>query len=173
MYRQRKVAVVIPAYNVGKHVEGVIKDIPEFVDDIIVVEDASTDETADVLRAVQDPRLTVLHHSVNQGVGAAMVTGFRVALERDAEVVVKLDGDGQMDPHYLPALLDPILLEGHAYAKGNRFLDEEELDDNRRIGFYKILDRYDVVLTLYVQTAVHVAHFARDDVFSASSQQVG
>lgn len=127
MYRQRKVAVVIPAYNVARHVEGVIKDIPEFVDDIIVVDDASTDATADVLHTVQDSRLTVLHHSVNQGVGAAMATGFRVALERGAQVVVKLDGDGQMDPHYIPALLDPILLDGHAYAKGNRFLNEEEL----------------------------------------------
>ncbi len=128
MYLQRKVAVVIPAYNVARYVERVIKGIPEFVDDIIVVEDAATDDTAEILQGIQDPKVTVVHHAMNQGVGGAMVTGYKLALQRGAAVVVKIDGDGQMDPHYLPALLDPILQEGFAYAKGNRFLDGEELN---------------------------------------------
>jgi glycosyltransferase involved in cell wall biosynthesis len=66
--------------------------------------------------------VTVAEHQVNRGIGAAMVTGFRLALQRGANVVVKMDGDGQMDPQHLPSLLDPIVTEGYAYAKGNRFL---------------------------------------------------
>lgn len=127
MYRGRKIAVVIPAYNVASHLEAVIKGIPEFVDDIVVVDDASADETARILHTTQDPRVTPIHHSVNLGVGAAMVTGFKTALARGAQVVVKMDGDGQMDPDYLPALLDPIIVDNYGYTKGNRFLDEEQL----------------------------------------------
>lgn len=127
MYRQQRVAVVIPAYNVAKHVERVIKGMPEFVDDIIVVDDASLDRTAEVLDGVEDSRVTVLRHAVNQGVGGAMVTGYKFALGRGAAVVVKMDGDGQMDPWYLAELLDAILVDGYAYAKGNRFLNGEEL----------------------------------------------
>lgn len=127
MYRGRKIAVVIPAYNVAKYLELVIKGIPEFVDDIIVVDDASTDETARVLQTTQDPRVTPIHHSVNLGVGGATVTGFKTALARGAQLVVKIDGDGQMDPHYLPSLMDPIISDNYGYTKGNRFLDGEQL----------------------------------------------
>jgi glycosyltransferase involved in cell wall biosynthesis len=129
MYGGRRVAVVIPAFNVAQQIAGVVKGIPDFVDDIIVVEDAATDDTADVIREVHEPRLTIVHHSVNQGVGGAMVTGFRLAMDRGADVVVKMDGDGQMDPALLPALLDPIVLDGYAYTKGNRFLREDRLRD--------------------------------------------
>lgn len=120
----KRVAVVVPAYNVAPHIAGVIQGIPEFIDNIFVVEDAGTDETAQVVRGLSDPRLTMVQHAENQGVGAAMVTGFRLALDRGADVVVKMDGDGQMDPGFLPSLLNPVVLEGYAYAKGNRFLWE-------------------------------------------------
>lgn len=129
MYEGRTVAVVIPAYNVAGQIERVVKGIPEFVDQVIVVDDASTDETAEVLAGLHDPRLVMASHGVNQGVGAAMVTGFRLALQRKADVVVKMDGDDQMDPEFIPALLDPIVLEGYGYAKGNRFLCQEQLAD--------------------------------------------
>ena len=80
MYREKKTAVVIPAYNVARHLELVIKGIPDFVDDIIVVNDASTDETAAILDTIQDSRVKPIHHMTNQGVGAAMVSGFKLAL---------------------------------------------------------------------------------------------
>jgi len=133
MYRGKRVAVVIPAFNVAAHIAGVVQGIPEFIDDIIVVEDAGTDETAKVVRGLSDPRLTMVQHTANQGVGGAMVTGFGLALDRGADVVVKMDGDGQMDPGLLPSLLNPIVLEGCAYTKGNRFLWEERLRDMPKI----------------------------------------
>jgi len=127
MYKDRRIAVVIPAFNVARHIADVVKAVPDFIDVVIVVEDAATDETARVVRGLEDPRLTVVHHTVNQGVGAAMTTGFRTAFDRGVDIVVKMDGDGQMDPQFLPALLDPIVLDGYAYSKGNRFLWEDRL----------------------------------------------
>jgi glycosyltransferase involved in cell wall biosynthesis len=127
MYEGRMIVVTVPAYNVAAHIAQVIKGIPDFVDRIIAIDDGSTDETAGVLAGTQDPRLRLKSHAVNQGVGGVMITGFRAALAEGADVVVKMDGDGQMDPAELPALLDPIVKEGYAYAKGNRFLSEERL----------------------------------------------
>lgn len=129
VYQGRKVAVVIPAYNVANSIASVVEGIPEFVDQIIVVNDASSDRTADAILAIKSPRLTVIQHLVNQGVGGAMVTGFRAALESGAELIVKMDGDGQMDPHFVPALLDPLVTGDCGYAKGNRFLSNDELRD--------------------------------------------
>jgi len=133
MYQGRKVAVVIPAYNVAQHIVGVIQGIPEFVDYIIVVVDAGTDATGRLVKDLDQPGLSVVQHAANQGVGGAMVTGFRMALDRGADIIVKMDGDGQMDPIYLPALLDPIVLESYSYTKGNRFLREEGLREMPKI----------------------------------------
>jgi glycosyltransferase involved in cell wall biosynthesis len=133
MYKAHRIAVVIPAFNVAAHIAEVVRGIPEFVDDIIVVEDAGTDGTAEIVRGLSDRRLTMVQHAVNQGVGASIVTGFRLAMDRTAAIVVKMDGDGQMDPRMLPDLLDTILVEGYAYAKGNRFLCEDSLPDMPKI----------------------------------------
>jgi len=127
MYQGRRVAVVIPAFNVAPHIAGVIRGVPEWIDDVIVVDDAGTDSTAEVLQSLREPRLVVERLSVNQGVGGAMVRGFRIAMDRGAEIVVKMDGDGQMDPALLPSLLTPLVIEGYSYAKGNRFLSEDRL----------------------------------------------
>ena len=122
MYRGRSIGVVIPAYNVVRSIRKVIEGVPEWVDRVIVVDDASRDETLEAARGIASNRLIVLHHEVNQGVGGAMVTGFRRALEEGVKIAVKMDGDGQMDPGYLPALLDTVTIQGYDYAKGNRFL---------------------------------------------------
>jgi len=121
------VHVVIPAYNVAPRIVAVLKSVPDFVDAITVVDDASRDGTADAARAAGDPRVQVLRHDVNRGVGAAMVTGFADALASGDGIVVKMDGDGQMDPAMLPRLLDPIVEGRCGYAKGNRFLFAREL----------------------------------------------
>jgi dolichol-phosphate mannosyltransferase len=132
-------AVIIPAYNVGDKIESVLEDLPDYLCHIIVVDDASPDNTPELVQAYaeRDRRIVLIRHEHNQGVGGAMVTGFSKALELGAQVLVKIDGDHQMDPAHIPALVTP-LLEGKAdYAKGNRFRDFESLRHMpliRRIG---------------------------------------
>ncbi|GAB4543694.1 MAG: hypothetical protein Fur002_16220 [Anaerolineales bacterium] len=128
-FSKHSLAAVIPAYRVEREIEETLRGLPDFIRYKIVVDDASPDSTGEILLrlAQRDPAIIALRHERNQGVGGAMLTGFRKALELGAEAVVKLDGDGQMDPAYIPALLAP-LLEGKAdYAKGNRFRDFDAL----------------------------------------------
>ncbi len=116
-----RIAVVVPAYRCAPQLGDVLRAMPSFVDVVVVVDDASPDAVSEAARSVGDPRVVVLRHETNQGVGGAMATGFAEALRRDADVVVKCDGDGQMDPADIDALVAP-LVEGRAeYAKGCRF----------------------------------------------------
>ena len=119
------IAAVIPAYRVEHEIESVLAGLPPFLDHIIVVDDASPDRTADLVAALvkNDSRLILVRHAQNQGVGGAMVSGFRKALELGAQIVVKIDGDGQMDISRLPELLTPLIAGKADYAKGNRFRD--------------------------------------------------
>ncbi len=122
-----RVFAVLPAYNEDKHIAAVIARIPEFIDRILVVDDASTDATAAVVESLHDPRVVLLRETKNQGVGGATVAGYRRALELGGEIMVKIDADGQMDPQRIELLIAPIA-EGEAdYAKGFRFHDRETL----------------------------------------------
>jgi dolichol-phosphate mannosyltransferase len=125
LVRHRHIAVVIPAFHAEKHIEGVLRSIPSWVRTIIVVDDCSPDQTGSLARRIgeEDARISVVTHGVNQGVGGAMRTGYQAALDRAADIVVKMDGDGQMDPAALPVLIWPILKGKADYAKGNRFWD--------------------------------------------------
>ena len=127
MYRGRTIGVVIPAYNVERSIRKVVDGIPDWVDRIIIVDDASRDGTLREARSVVSDRVIVLHHDVNQGVGGATLTAFRRALDEGVKIAVKMDGDGQMDPAHLPVLLDAVTIQGYDYAKGNRFLHSSEL----------------------------------------------
>ncbi len=127
MYRGRTIGVVIPAYNVERSIRKVVDGIPAWVDRIIVVDDASRDGTLREAQSIVSDRLIVLRHDVNQGVGGATLTGLRRALDEGVKIAVKMDGDGQMDPAYLPVLLDAVTIQGYDYAKGNRFLHSAEL----------------------------------------------
>lgn len=122
-----RIAVVIPAYRAESSIESVIRGIPSFVSDIVVVNDASPDGLAAVAAATGDARVHVLSHDTNRGVGAAVLTGYREAIARGAEIVAKVDADGQMDPAYLVPLLLPIARGTADYTKGNRFLHAHEL----------------------------------------------
>ncbi|MBI5839762.1 MAG: glycosyltransferase family 2 protein [Chloroflexi bacterium] len=138
-FRKFRVAAVIPAYRVEKDIQTVISGLPTYIRHIIVVDDASPDSTSDLVTASakKDKRIILICHRQNQGVGGAMVSGFKKALELDAQIVVKIDGDGQMDVSRLPSLLEPLIL-GHAdYVKGNRFRDFQALQKMpwiRRVG---------------------------------------
>ena len=133
--RRLVLAVVVPCFNVEKEIAAVIRGLPSWVASIIAVDDGSTDGTATVLRQLtaEDSRLTVISRDRNGGVGAAMVTGYRAALQSGADFIVKMDGDGQMDAAELPRLLQP-LVEGRAdYAKGNRFRHVQDLERMPRV----------------------------------------
>ncbi|MEM6457009.1 MAG: glycosyltransferase family 2 protein [Acidobacteriota bacterium] len=121
--RRRQLAVVIPCYRAARHVGGVIDGLPSWVTHIVAVDDACPDGTGAVLDAcaARDRRVVVEHHARNRGVGGAMATGLRIARALGADVIVKMDADGQMDPAYLPDLLRPLLEERADFAKGNRF----------------------------------------------------
>jgi glycosyltransferase involved in cell wall biosynthesis len=117
-----RIAVVIPCFRVQAVIGDVIDRIGPEVASIVVVDDGCPEETGrHVVATCADPRVTVLRNEVNAGVGGAVVRGYRHALRAGAQIVVKLDGDGQADPGQLPRLIDPILAHRADYTKGNRF----------------------------------------------------
>ncbi len=121
MYRGLTVATVVPAHNESLLIGKTISTMPEFVDHIIVIDDCSTDDTSEKATAVGDPRLILIRHEKNTGVGGAILDGHRRALEIKADVSVVMAGDAQMDPDYLPDLLDPIADGDVEFTKANRF----------------------------------------------------
>lgn len=123
-----RVAAILPCYRSNAHVLDVIAAIGPEVDVIICVDDACPDKVGDYIEAnAVDPRVIVLRHAINQGVGGAVCTGYRHALELDVDVLVKIDSDGQMDPAEISVLVDPIVRGDADYAKGNRFFNIEDL----------------------------------------------
>ena len=133
MLGQTRVAVVVPCYQAGRHIAEVVRSLPAFVDDIVVVDDGSPTPTAEALDVAADPRVVVIRHDVNRGLARAMGTGYTAALQRGAHVVIKMDGDGQMDPAQLSRLVAPIAMGAADYAKGNRFYDFALLQDMPRV----------------------------------------
>lgn len=124
-----RIGVVIPCFRVRAHILSVLDSIGPEVARIYVVDDACPEGSGDfVERSCRDARVRVLRHAENLGVGGAVMTGYRAALDEDCDVIVKLDGDGQMDPRLLPAFVRPIQ-DGQAdYTKGNRFFNLEAVE---------------------------------------------
>jgi glycosyltransferase involved in cell wall biosynthesis len=128
MNQSEPIAVVIPSYKVTRHILGVIDGIGPEVGRIYVVDDKCPDHSGDFVSAnCRDPRVTVLRHEQNQGVGGAVMTGYRAAIADGAAVIVKIDGDGQMDASLIPAFVAPILSGEADYSKGNRFFNLEHI----------------------------------------------
>jgi len=127
MYRGKSIAVVVPAHNEEKLIARTITTVPEFIDHIVVVDDYSTDDTAKRAMATGDARLHLIEHEVNTGVGGAIIDGHKLAMELNADINVVMAGDAQMDPHYLPTLLDPIIESGYGFTKANRFYSRQAL----------------------------------------------
>lgn len=119
-----RVAVVIPCHRVRGQILDVIAGVPDYIERIYVVDDACPEQTGrHVMTECHDARVSVHLHEVNLGVGGAVMTGYRLAMTDGADVIVKMDGDGQMDPAALPQLLGPIVRGQADYTKGNRFYD--------------------------------------------------
>jgi glycosyltransferase involved in cell wall biosynthesis len=146
----KKIIVVIPVFKVAQQIEKVIDDMPDFIDEIIVVDDACPEQSGKLIDNLGYKNITIIYHKKNQGTGGAMITGFKKALAMKADIIVKVDGDGQMDLSQMKALIEP-LEQGFDYAKGNRFLHFESLKNmpkSRLIGnallsfFLKIASGY-------------------------------
>lgn len=117
-----RIAVVIPCYRVRSHVLDVIRGIGEEVSIILAIDDKCPEQSGDfVEQNVTDPRVRVIRNEINLGVGGAVMNGYRAALEAGADIVVKVDGDGQMDPRSISRFIAPLIAKEADYTKGNRF----------------------------------------------------
>lgn len=133
----RKLAVVIPSFRVRTHIANVIGDIGPEVCRIYVVDDCCPEHTGDfVENHVTDPRVVVLRHPENQGVGGAVMTGYQAALDDGMEIIIKVDGDGQMDPALIPEFVQPIIDNDADYTKGNRFFDLESVQSMPKVRLF-------------------------------------
>ena len=135
--KNRTIAVIVPAFNEEKLIGPTLATIPDIVTSIFVVDDRSTDHTVEQVLASPDPRVRLIRHDRNVGVGGAIMTGHRAAADAGHDVMVVMAGDNQMPADYLEVLVAPVL-DGRAdFAKGNRFADKEALSsmpNSRRFG---------------------------------------
>jgi glycosyltransferase involved in cell wall biosynthesis len=155
MLEGKRVAVVVPAHNEEGLIAATLQGIPGFVDRIYVVDDASTDATAEHARAVDDPRVEVITHERNRGVGAAIVTGYKRALAERIDATAVMAGDNQMDPDELEMLTTPVVRDELDYAKANRLFTGSAwtlIPRNRYIG--------NAILSLFTKVASGYWHIA-------------
>ncbi|MFA5181587.1 MAG: glycosyltransferase family 2 protein [Syntrophales bacterium] len=125
----KSLAVVIPAYNAETSIQSVIRSLPAYVGRIIIIDDGSVDQTSKAVLTLDDPRILLLYHERNRGVGGAMVTGFKAALATGVDLVAKMDADGQMAPDYLGKMAQLAVEEKYDYVKANRFQKSGSLPD--------------------------------------------
>jgi glycosyltransferase involved in cell wall biosynthesis len=137
LYKNCKIAVVVPAYNEERQISKVIITMPVFVDHIVIIDDASKDGTSAAVMdfAAKDSRIVLLRHEKNKGVGGAIATGYKWARDNSIDAAAVMAGDGQMHPEDLPALLDPVIDEGVHYAKGNRLIHRAVSDSMPTVRF--------------------------------------
>ncbi len=130
MYLKKTIAVVVPAFNEEKLIAQTLGSITGFVDSIIVVDDASIDDTSKIIKemADEDSRIHLIEHEVNQGVGGAIVTGYKKARDLKIDVTAVMAGDAQMDPNDLVHIIEPIANGSADYSKGNRLFHGDAWD---------------------------------------------
>lgn len=162
MYKNKKISLVIPAYNEERLIKPTLKNIPSDIDRIFVIDDASTDNTAKMVRECirEDKRLELIQHEKNQGVGQGIITGYKRSAAEEYDIAVVIGGDHQMDLKDLSNFLEPLVKGEVDYTKGNRFMREgNAFEDMPRIrllgntllslmtkissGYYKLFDVVD------------------------------
>ena len=136
MKLNKEITVVIPCYKVSKQIEDVIHSIPEFIDNIIVIDDACPENSGLIVNNLHQDRVQVIFHKKNKGVGGAVISGFKKALELHSDIIIKLDGDGQMNPNDIEKLIQPLLYDFADYTKGNRFNDFKALKSMPKIRLF-------------------------------------
>lgn len=128
MYKGKTVGVVVPCHNEETQIGMVIETMPDYVDRIFIVDDVSSDRTVEVVESYMPrypDKIRLIKHGKNGGVGAAIVTGYRAAVEEKIDATAVMAGDAQMDPDDMPALLDPVVSGEVDYSKGNRLFTGE------------------------------------------------
>jgi glycosyltransferase involved in cell wall biosynthesis len=139
MYKNLKVFVVIPAYNEEKLIGPTLRGVPDFIDNIIVIDDASTDATSDIVKSFPDRRIELIRHEKNKGCGGAIITGYKKSAKDGADVVVVIGGDNQFPQDEMRNFVDPFVNaeggESMLYVKGNRFITSS-LKDMPRIRLF-------------------------------------
>ncbi|AIN18723.1 glycosyltransferase [Yersinia kristensenii] len=132
-----KIAVVIPSYRVKNHILGVLNGIGDCVDKIYVVDDCCPDGSGNFVKENNtDDRVTILYNNINLGVGGAVMNGYISALADGMDIVVKIDGDGQMDPALIPKFIAPIIAGDADYTKGNRFFNLDKITKMPKIRLF-------------------------------------
>ena len=128
MYKNRGIGVVIPVYNEELLVKKVLDTMPDFVDLVIVVDDKSEDASCNIVeRYISSSKreIILIKHAKNEGVGGAIVTGYKRAIEENIDIAVVMAGDAQMDPDELYSLLDALIVNNADYVKGNRLFNRQ------------------------------------------------
>lgn len=151
MYKGKSISVVIPTYNDGILLKDTLLGIPHYVDNIIVVNDGSEEETAQILNemTLKDGRIKVLTHQVNMGLGQSLIDGYLKALDKESDITAVMAGDNQMAPSDLIDVIEPIADESFDYVKGNRLLRD---DVTRRMPMYRYIGNSFLTLLTKVAT---------------------
>ncbi len=127
MYKNKKIGIVLPAYNEGTQIEDVVSSLPNFIDKIVIIDDKSTDNTLEIVRSLISQRsdIKLIEHSENLGCGGALASGYKYLNKKKYDIAVRMDSDGQMNPKELDRLITPIIKNNIDYVKGNRFMTGE------------------------------------------------
>jgi glycosyltransferase involved in cell wall biosynthesis len=157
MFEDKKVAVVVPAHNEGTQIATVIETMPDTIDKIVIVDDCSTDNTVEVVKNLMSdhPRVHLILHEKNQGVGGAIVSGYEYARNEAYDIAVVMAGDAQMDPNDLPAIVGPVARDEVDYCKGNRLFTGEAFHKIPAIRYFG-----NAVLSLMTKVASGYWHVA-------------
>jgi glycosyltransferase involved in cell wall biosynthesis len=153
MWRGVTIAVVVPAFNEARHIALTLRSIPRYVDRIVVVDDGSSDETSAEVLQVGDPRVDLVRHCVNRGVGQALCTGYARAFEDGAEIAAVMAGDGQMHPDDLRRLLAPLVAGEADYVKGDRLSHPEVFE---RMPIARLLGNHVLSLGTRIATGLSI-----------------
>lgn len=140
MFDNHLLSIVIPAYNEEQLIYQTVSKVPEFIDFIIIVNDASTDSTQMIIKSFVDNRIISINHETNLGVGKAIISGYKEALNLGASIIIVIGADNQMDQNDMTHLIHPIINNQADYVKGNRFLDE---------GFFQSMPKMRIVGNIF------------------------
>ncbi len=159
MYKDKKICVVIPAYNEETQIGNVIETMPAFVDRMVIIDDCSKDRTVEIARGYKqsNSKIELIVHAENQGVGGAIASGYKWARDNGYDATAVMAGDGQMDPADLPALLDPIVEDRADYSKGNRLFTGEAYRKIPKVRYFG--NAFLSLLTKIASGYWHVADF--------------